>query len=116
MVSQLSPTLLKILSSTVLEVERALELPKGDPALRELKQAVLLALGELETKRAAVSTMRILLIKSDLGSDLGPYSGPHSGPDFAGRDDPVERERGNPPSERGPKERSERGAATLQNE
>jgi hypothetical protein len=88
MAPQLSPTLLKILSSTVLEVERALKLPKSDPCLRDLKHTVLLALGELELKHAGTSRTKILWIK----------------PDFAGRGDPVEREQ-----RKDPKERSERG-------
>lgn len=62
MASQLSPTLVRILCSTVLEVERALKLPEGDRSLRDLKQAILLALGELELKRATVSRMKILWI------------------------------------------------------
>ena len=60
-----SPTLLRILRSTVLEMERTLELPANDTCLRDLKQAVVLALGELERKRAA-SRMKILWIEPDL--------------------------------------------------
>jgi hypothetical protein len=62
---RLSPSLLKILSSTVLEVERSLRLPHSDPGLRDLKQMILLALGELECKRAAGSRMRILWIRPE---------------------------------------------------
>lgn len=65
MAPELSPTLLRILSSTVLEIERSLILPDGDPGLRELKQSILLALSELEWKRAAGSRMRILWIRPE---------------------------------------------------
>jgi hypothetical protein len=62
---QLSPTLLRVLSSTVLEVERSLRLSPGDKGLRDLKQTILLALGELEWKRTAGSRMRILWIRPE---------------------------------------------------
>jgi hypothetical protein len=74
---QLSPTLLKILSSTVLEVERSLRLPQGDPSLRDLKQTILLALGELEWKRTAGSRIRILWIRPE-SAGVG-YSGEREG-------------------------------------
>jgi hypothetical protein len=70
MSSQFSPTLLRILRSTVVEVERALRLSKGDPGLRDLKQAIVLALGELELKRAQ-PRMRILWIRPPDARDDG---------------------------------------------
>lgn len=109
MVPQLSPTLLKILSSTVLEVERALKLPKSDPCLRDLKHTVLLALGELELKHAGMSRTKILWIKPGLGPGFEPES--------LQQGDPVDREGRDAPAERGdPKERDERVVPRLQNE
>jgi hypothetical protein len=66
-----SPTLLRILRTTLLEVERALELSQCDPGLRNLKHSILLAIGELEMLRAA-SRVRILWIRpSSAGCDDG---------------------------------------------
>ena len=109
MIPQLSPTLLKILSSTVLEVERALKLPKSDPCLRDLKHTVLLALGELELKHAGTSRRKILWIKPGLGPAFEPES--------ARRGDPMDREGRDASTERGdPKERDEPVVPHLQDE
>ena len=46
-----SPTLLAILRLTLSGVERSFKSPQDQPAIRELKTALMLALGELEIAR-----------------------------------------------------------------
>lgn len=58
-----SPKLLEILRATLREVERTLDLPPDDRSLRELKQGILLGIGELEMRRTGGgSRVRILWI------------------------------------------------------
>ncbi len=47
----LSPKLLEILKTTLDEVERSFHSPKDEAAVRELKQSVTIAVGELERQR-----------------------------------------------------------------
>ena len=49
--AELSPKLLRILHSTLLEVERELEGPERDVVLRDLKQSIVRAISQLELER-----------------------------------------------------------------
>ncbi len=48
---ELSPKLLEILKTTLDEVERSFHSPNDEAAVRELKQSVTIAVGELERQR-----------------------------------------------------------------
>lgn len=55
MAAELSPKLLRILHSTLREVERQLEGPERDVVLRDLKQSIVRAISQLELERDGAS-------------------------------------------------------------
>ena len=59
--AELSPKLLRILHSTLREVERELEAPERDVVLRDLKQSIVRAISQLELERDGVSPRMDLL-------------------------------------------------------